>query len=45
MQRDLSERLLEANQRGFWEDVDLGRLERLRVMVNEAKGVIESQGN
>jgi cobaltochelatase CobN len=37
--------LLEANQRGLWENVDLGTLERLRVMVNEAEGVIESQGN
>ena len=45
VQRDLSERLLEANQRGLWEDVDLGMLDRLRVMVNEAEGVIESQGN
>ncbi len=45
VQRDMAERLLEANQRGLWEDVDLGTLERLRLMVNEAEGVIESQGN
>ena len=45
VQRDMAERLLEANQRGLWEDVELGTLERLRLMVNEAEGVIESQGN
>jgi cobaltochelatase CobN len=45
VQRDMAERLLEANQRGLWEDVELGTLERLRSMVNEAEGVIESQGN
>jgi cobaltochelatase CobN len=44
-QRDMAERLLEANQRGLWEDVELGTIERLRLMVNEAEGVIESQGN
>jgi cobaltochelatase CobN len=38
VQRDMAERLLEA-------DVELGTLERLRLMVNEAEGVIESQGN
>ncbi|WP_373541901.1 cobaltochelatase subunit CobN [Chamaesiphon sp.] len=45
VQRDMAERLLEANQRGLWEDVELGTLERLRLMVNEAEGTIESQGN
>jgi cobaltochelatase CobN len=45
VQRDMAERLLEANQRGLWEDVELGTLERLRLMVNEAEGVIESQGS
>jgi cobaltochelatase CobN len=45
VQRDMAERLLEANQRGLWEDVELGTLERLRLIVNEAEGVIESQGN
>ncbi|AFY94831.1 cobaltochelatase subunit CobN [Chamaesiphon minutus] len=45
VQRDMAERLLEANQRGLWEDVELGTLERLRLMVNESEGVIESQGN
>ena len=45
VQRDMAERLLEANQRGLWEDVELGTLDRLRSMVNEAEGIIESQGN
>jgi cobaltochelatase CobN len=45
VQRDMAERLLEANQRGLWEDVELATLERLRSMVNEAEGVIESKGN
>jgi cobaltochelatase CobN len=45
VQRDMAERLLEANQRGLWKDVELETLERLRLMVNEAEGVIESQGN
>jgi cobaltochelatase CobN len=45
VQRDMAERLLEANQRGLWENVELGTLERLRLMVNEAEGVIESQGD
>jgi cobaltochelatase CobN len=45
VQRDMAERLLEANQRGLWEDVELGTIERLRLMVNEAEGVIESQGS
>jgi cobaltochelatase CobN len=45
VQRDMAERLLEANQRGLWADVELGTLDRLRLMVNEAEGVIESQGN
>ncbi len=38
-------RLLEANQRGLWTEVESATLERLRLMVNEAEGVIESQGN
>jgi cobaltochelatase CobN len=45
VQRDMAERLLEANQRGLWEDVKVGTIERLRSMVNEAEGIIESQGN
>jgi cobaltochelatase CobN len=41
--RDMAERLLEANQRGLWEKVDLKMLERLRAIVNQAEGAIESQ--
>jgi cobaltochelatase CobN len=45
VQRDMAERLLEANQRGLWTEVAPEIVERLRLMVNEAEGVIESQGN
>lgn len=45
VQRDMAERLLEANQRGLWTEVAPETVERLRLMVNEAEGVIESQGN
>lgn len=41
--RDMAERLLEANQRGLWQQVAAERLERLRSLVNEAEGVIEEQ--
>jgi cobaltochelatase CobN len=41
--RDMAERLLEANQRGLWEKVDAQMLERLRAIVNQAEGAIESQ--
>ncbi|UBF30724.1 cobaltochelatase subunit CobN (plasmid) [Kovacikia minuta CCNUW1] len=40
--RDMAERLLEANQRGLWQ-TNLEMLERLRSLVNEAEGMIESQ--
>jgi cobaltochelatase CobN len=41
--RDMAERLLEANQRGLWEKVDPKILERLKAIVNQAEGAIESQ--
>ena len=41
--RDMAERLLEANQRGFWQQADLNTLEQLRTIVLEAEGVIEGQ--
>ncbi len=41
--RDMAERLLEANQRGFWQQADQKTLEQLRTIVLEAEGVIESQ--
>ncbi|KYC36406.1 cobalamin biosynthesis protein CobN [Scytonema hofmannii PCC 7110] len=41
--RDMAERLLEAHQRGLWENVSGETIEKLRCLVNEAEGVIESQ--
>jgi cobaltochelatase CobN len=41
--RDMSERLLEAHQRGMWKDVTGNTLEQLRQLFLEADGVIESQ--
>jgi cobaltochelatase CobN len=41
--RDMAERLLEANQRGLWQQVDASVLDLLRALVNEAEGVIESR--
>jgi cobaltochelatase CobN len=41
--RDMSERLLEAHQRGMWKDVTGDSLEQLRQLFLEADGVIESQ--
>ena len=40
-QRDMAERLLEANQRGLWQDVDSTTLDRLRALANAAEGTIE----
>ncbi|PZU95284.1 MAG: cobaltochelatase subunit CobN [Pseudanabaena sp.] len=41
--RDMSERLLEANQRGMWQDVNADILDRLKAIANDAEGAIESQ--
>ncbi|NUN64249.1 cobaltochelatase subunit CobN [Pseudanabaena biceps] len=41
--RDMSERLLEANQRGMWQDVSSDILDRLKAIANDAEGAIESQ--
>ena len=41
--RDMGERLLEANQRGFWQDVSSQTLEKLKALVNETEGMIEAQ--
>jgi cobaltochelatase CobN len=41
--RDMAERLLEANQRGLWQQADAQVLERLRAIVNQAEGVIVNQ--
>ena len=41
--QDMTERLLEANQRGMWQDVSLDMLDKLKAIANEAEGAIESQ--
>ncbi|WP_299416409.1 cobaltochelatase subunit CobN [Acaryochloris sp. IP29b_bin.148] len=43
--RDMAERLLEAHQRGLWQQVDPETLEQLRSLVNQAEGVIETQSS
>ena len=39
--RDMAERLLEANQRGMWQEVSNDMLDKLRHIVHEAEGEIE----
>ncbi|MBE9228656.1 cobaltochelatase subunit CobN [Phormidium sp. LEGE 05292] len=39
--RDMAERLLEANQRGLWSNVDRTIIDKLRAIVHEAEGKIE----
>ncbi|MBD2566825.1 cobaltochelatase subunit CobN [Anabaena lutea] len=39
--RDISERLLEANQRGLWQDVSTQTLDDLRNLVHQAEAAIE----
>jgi cobaltochelatase CobN len=39
--RDMGERLLEAKQRGLWQEVDGETIDRLRAIVHEAEGAIE----
>jgi cobaltochelatase CobN len=39
--RDMSERLLEAHQRGMWQNVDHHLIDRLKAIANEAEGAIE----
>ncbi|XGV98292.1 MAG: cobaltochelatase subunit CobN [Leptolyngbya sp. BL-A-14] len=41
--RDIAERLLEANQRGLWQQVAPDILEQLKAIANEAEGIIETQ--
>ncbi|WP_421658771.1 cobaltochelatase subunit CobN [Leptothermofonsia sp. ETS-13] len=41
--RDMAERLLEAHQRGMWQDVKSETLEKLRAIVHEAEGSIEGR--
>ena len=39
--RDMSERLLEAYQRGLWQNADSQMIENLKAIANQAEGVIE----
>ena len=39
--RDIAERLLEANQRGLWQDANIQTLENLRNLVHQAEATIE----
>ena len=39
--RDMSERLLEAHQRGLWQDVDAQMIDDLKAIANQSEGVIE----
>jgi cobaltochelatase CobN len=41
--RDMSERLLEAHQRGLWENVPEATINQLRALALEAEGAIETQ--
>ena len=41
--RDIAERLLEANQRGLWNNVNGQMLDQLRGIVNQAEGVVEEK--
>lgn len=43
--RDMAERLLEANQRGLWQDVEQKMLDDLRSLVHDAEAVIEMGTN
>jgi cobaltochelatase CobN len=40
--RDMAERLLEANQRGLWQETDETILDKLRAVVHQAEGAIEN---
>ncbi|AFY77108.1 cobaltochelatase, CobN subunit [Pleurocapsa sp. PCC 7327] len=40
--RDMAERLLEANQRDLWQSVSQETLEKLRGIVHQAEGIVES---
>ncbi|MEA5551568.1 cobaltochelatase subunit CobN [Anabaena cylindrica UHCC 0172] len=41
--RDISERLLEAHQRGLWQDVNIQTLDNLRNLVHQAEAAIEEK--
>ena len=37
----MTERLLEANQRGLWQNVEPNMIDRLKAIANQSEGVIE----
>lgn len=39
--RDMAERLLEAHQRGLWQQVDQAMIDQLRAIVHQAESIIE----
>jgi cobaltochelatase CobN len=39
--RDMAERLLEARQRGFWQNVELEMVDKLRSLVHQAEAIVE----
>ncbi|MFP3325915.1 cobaltochelatase subunit CobN, partial [Planococcus sp. SIMBA_160] len=41
--RDIAERLLEAQQRGMWNNADADTLNQLRDIVHQAEGVVEEK--
>ena len=41
--RDIAERLLEAYQRGLWQDVNISTLDNLRNLVHQAEAAIEQK--
>ena len=41
--RDIAERLLEAYQRGLWQDVNISTLDNLRSLVHQAEAAIEEK--
>ncbi|MDX2216512.1 MAG: cobaltochelatase subunit CobN [Oculatellaceae cyanobacterium bins.114] len=41
--RDMSERLLEAHQRGLWKQADAATLDRLRAIALQAEGAVEER--
>ncbi|MEM7579839.1 MAG: cobaltochelatase subunit CobN [Cyanobacteria bacterium P01_A01_bin.80] len=41
--RDIAERLLEAYQRGLWQDVNISTIDNLRNLVHQAEAAIESK--
>ncbi len=41
--RDMAERLLEAHQRGLWQNVEPEMLDKLRLLVHQAEAIIEEK--